>query len=198
MKPSEEKKPAENAGHENIIEENPLSPDVKNGLVSLKESEYRKLAEEAAGYKDKYLRLFAEFDNARKRHERERAELIKYAHEEVVVEFLGIVDDLDRCLAALNKNPDNGTSQGRAENRDVLLQGITMVARRMHELLKKYDVKPIDTVGKIFDPHSHEVLMQVDTTEHPDGTVVEEFQKGYTLGGRVVRTAKVKVAKNNT
>ena len=157
-------------------------------ILQVKADEYQKIVEEAATYKDKFVRLFAEFDNARKRHERERADLIKYAHEEVVVELLGIVDDLDRSLDAMKKE---------AGAQDTLVKGVEMVANRMHALLKEYDVKPIESVGKMFDPHSHEVLMQIDSDDHPNGTVVEEFQKGYTLGGRVVRTAKVKVVKNN-
>jgi len=195
MNPSDNNEQLENAGGDNGVEEGQKS-DAADNIISLKDSEFRRLTEEALGFKDKYLRLFAEFDNARKRHERERAELIKYAHEEVVVEFLGIVDDLDRCLDALKKNNSPSPKAGGAENLDVLLKGITMVANRMHELLKKYDVKPLEPVGKPFDPHCHEVLMQAESSEFPDGTVMEEFQKGYTLGGRVVRTAKVKVAKN--
>ena len=67
----------------------------------------------------------------------------------------------------------------------------------MRELLKSYDVKPVDSVGKKFDPNCHEAMMQAESPEHEDGTIIEEFQKGYWLGDRVVRTAKVKVAKNN-
>ena len=71
-----------------------------------------------------------------------------------------------------------------------------MVFDNMRELMKKYDVKPIASVGKAFDPNMHEPLLHEETAEVPDGQVMEEFQKGYTLAGRVVRTAKVKVAKN--
>ena len=173
---------------ENQMTNNNDESVVDEKILQVKADEYQKIVEEAAAYKDKFVRLFAEFDNARKRHERERAELIKYAHEEVIVELLGIVDDLDRSIEAVKK---------KVGADDPLVKGIDMVANRMHELLKKYDVKPMDVVGKVFDPHSHEVLMQIESVDHPDGTVVQEFQKGYTLGDRVVRTAKVKVAKNN-
>ena len=138
--------------------------------------------------KDKYVRLLAEFDNMRKRQERERGDLIKYAHEEIVVEFLDIYDDLERALTA---------SKSKLEQDEVLVKGIEMVVVNMRELLKRYDVAPMEPVGKAFDPHCHEPLMQAETNEFPDGIVMEEFQKGYTLAGRVVRTAKVKVAKNN-
>ncbi len=137
--------------------------------------------------KDKYIRLFAEFDNMRKRHERERSELIKYAHEEVIIEMLGFYEDFERCVAAAGEN-----SAGSM----VLLKGIEMVLKRMQELLKKYDVAEIDAMGKKFDHVYHEALIAVDSPETEDGAVLEVFQKGYTMGGRVVRTAKVKVSKH--
>ncbi len=155
--------------------------------IVIKEADYRKLAEEAASFKDKYVRVLAEFDNARKRHDRDRAELIKYAHEEVIIETLGIYEDLERSLESAKKFSDDKTT----------IKGLEMVVNKMRELLKKYDVKPVESVGKKFDPTCHEAMMQFETNEHEDGTIVEEFQKGYWLGSRIVRTAKVKVAKNN-
>ena len=143
---------------------------------------------ELAAQKDKYVRLLAEFENMRKRQERERSEIIKYAHEEIVVEFLGIYDDLERALSA---------SKSKLEQDEALVKGLEMVVNNMRELLKKYGVKPIESVGKPFNPNMHEPLLQAETNDFPDGHVMEEFQKGYTLAGRVVRTAKVKVAKNN-
>lgn len=137
--------------------------------------------------KDKYVRLLAEFDNMRKRHERERQELIKYAHEEVIVECLKLYDDLERSLNAFK------AKEGMDQN---LVKGLGMVFNNMKELMTKYDVKAIEAVGKPFDPQGQEVLMQQESTDFADGVVMEEFEKGYTLGGRVVRTAKVKVAKN--
>jgi molecular chaperone GrpE len=146
-----------------------------------------KAADEAAVHKDKYVRLLAEFDNMRKRHERERIELIKYAHEEVIIECLKLYDDLERSLAAFKAH------EGTDAN---LVKGLEMVYNNMKELMGKYEVKPIESKGKPFDPNSQEALMQQETTEFPDGIVIEELEKGYTLGGKVVRTAKVKVAKN--
>ena len=143
--------------------------------------------DEAALQKDKYVRLLAEFDNMRKRHEREQERLIKYAHEEVIVECLKLYDDLERSLAAFKSK----------EGTDVnLVKGLEMVFNNMKELMTKYEVKPIECVGKLFDHNTQEVLMQQETTEFPENVVMEELEKGYTLGGKVVRTAKVKVAKN--
>ena len=147
-----------------------------------------KAPDEGTLYKDKYVRLLAEFDNMRKRHERERrSDLIKYAHEEVIVECLKLYDDLERSLSAFKSK----------EGTDVnLVKGLEMVYNNMKEMMGRYEVKPIESKGKPFDPNTQEVLMQQETLEFPDGIVMEELEKGYTLGGRVVRTAKVKVAKN--
>lgn len=169
--------------NENITAENAA---VDKDIV-LKESEFKKLTDDVTAFKDKYVRILAEFDNARKRNERERMELIKYAHEEVIIESLGVYEDLERSLEAAKKF-----------SADVnIIKGLELVVGKMRDLLKKYDVRPVDSVGKTFDPSYHEALMQIESVDHQDGVIVEEFQKGYLLGDRVVRTAKVKVAKNN-
>ena len=137
-------------------------------------------------YKDKYVRLFAEFDNFRKRMEREKQEFAKYANGEVLSQFLSILDDLERSVEA---------AKTKHEDYDAFLKGIEMVMAHVYEMLKKNQVKPIETKGKMFDPHFHEVLMQEETDKFKEGTVIDEFQKGYLLDGRVIRTSKVKVAK---
>jgi molecular chaperone GrpE len=153
--------------------------------VTLKESEYKKLLQEISSYKDKYVRLAAEFDNARKRMEREKAEFVKYAHEGLIVEFLSILDDLERSVEA---------AKAQHEDYTAFLKGIELVMAHVYEMLRKSHVKPIEAVGKMFDPHCHEALMQVESEDAKEGAVLEEFQKGYLLGERVIRTAKVKVA----
>ena len=154
--------------------------------VSVKESDYQKLLADLAEYKDKYLRLYAEFDNARKRMERERLEFVKYANEGLLSEFLNILDDLERSMEA---------AKARHEDYAAFVKGIEMVMAHIYEMLKRNHVKPLESVGKEFDPHAHEVLMLSETEGAEEGTVLEEFQKGYLLGDRVIRTAKVKVAK---
>lgn len=160
------------------------SKGASDGTVSLKESEYHKLVKEAAEYKDRYLRLGAEFDNARKRFERDKAEFAKYAGEGLIIEFLNILDDLERSVEAASQ---------KHQNYEAFLKGIEMVMAHIHDMLKRQGVKPIEAVGKKFDPHCHEILMQ-EPAEAEEGTVLQELQKGYRLGDRVVRTAKVKVA----
>ena len=150
-------------------------------------AELDKLQQELGEARDKHIRLFAEFENMRKRHERERQQLIKYAHEEVIIEFLGFFEDFERTIEAAKASPNDGTA---------IVKGVEMVMKRMQELLKKYDVKTIDPLGQKFDHNLHEALMVVESDKEEDGTIVGVFQKGYMLGDRVVKTAKVKVARS--
>ncbi len=155
-------------------------------IVTLKESEYKKLLHELEEYKDKNLRIYADFENVRKRMEREKQDFIKFANEGIIIEFLDILDNFERVLEAAKKAGDNKTE---------LLKGIEMVIANIKKLLDRHDVRPIESVGRKFDPHCQEILMQVEADGEEEGIVLEEFQKGYYLGDRVVRTAKVKVAK---
>ncbi|HBR14454.1 MAG TPA: nucleotide exchange factor GrpE [Candidatus Omnitrophica bacterium] len=155
-------------------------------MIKIKESDYKKLNEEAVQYKDRYVRLYAEFENARKRMEREKIEFMKYANEELIIEFLAILDNLERSIEA---------AKTKHQDYEAFLKGVEMVMTHIHEMLKKNGVRPIEAKGKMFDPHCHEVLMQEETDLFEDGIVMEEFQKGYYLGDKVVRTVKAKVAK---
>lgn len=177
-----------NSGQENLPENETLEP-VEDKMIKIKESEHKRLIEEAAKYKDQYIRLYAEFDNARKRMDRDKLEFIKYANESLIVEFLEILDNLQRSVdAAKEKHQDY----------DAFLKGIEMVMGHILKMLESNGVKPIDTKGKMFDPHCHEVLMMEESDNHDEGAILEEFQKGYLLQEKVVRTAKVKLAKQRS
>lgn len=166
----------------------PGKNEIKESLL-VDKAEYDQLKADAAkGAEswDKMLRQQADFDNIRKRLERERLEFQKYAHEEIVVELLEILDDLERTVEAAEKGQ---------ENFDAFLKGIEMILAHLYELLKRKGVTPIQAKGKKFDPHEHEALMQSETSEHEDQEVIEELQKGYKINDRIVRTSKVRVAK---
>jgi len=174
-----------------LSEENSASADeIKEPAVdqdiTIKESEYNRLIQEAAEHKDKFIRAFADLENARKRLEREKNEFIKYANEGLLVDFLNVLDNLELSVKAARE---------RHEDYQAFLKGVEMVMAQVYDMLKKNGVRSIEAVGKKFDPYAHEILMQEETDSFEDGIVMEEFQKGYYLGGRVVRTAKVKVAK---
>lgn len=157
--------------------------------VSLKESEYLNLKEEAdraKEYQDKILRLQADFENTRKRLEREKQDFVKFANEGIILELLNILDDLERAVNLAESKHEDLTS---------FLKGVEMILAHLYEMLKENGVKPIEAKGKIFDPHCHEALMQVEDKDLPENTVAEELQKGYLLNDRVIRTTKVKVSK---
>ena len=157
-------------------------------VISIKESEYAKLEEQAkkaAEYWDKLLRLQADFDNTRKRLEREKQDFVKFANEGIIVELLNILDDLERTIEL---------AQTGGQDLTMFLKGLEMILAHLYDMLKEYGVKPIEAQGKLFDPHYHEALMQTEDKEVPEHTIVEELQKGYLLNDRVIRTAKVKVS----
>jgi molecular chaperone GrpE len=131
---------------------------------------------------DRLLRLAADFDNYKKRALRERHEYVAFANERLVKELLPILDDLDRALQAASEHEEAQ-----------LEEGVRLVHRSLEQLLQREGVREIDTSGQ-FDPHVHEALLAQPVEDADSGTVVDVVQKGYTLGDRVVRPARVIVA----
>jgi len=167
------------------------APAKEEKTVSLPESEYLKLkkeAGEAKEYWDRLLRLQADFDNTRKRLEKEKQDFVKFANEGIILELLNILDDLERTVEL---------AQSKHQDLPVFLKGVEMILAHLYEMLKEYGVKPIEAQGKLFDPHYHEALMQAEDIDVPEHTVIEELQKGYLLNDRIIRTAKVKVSKKS-
>jgi molecular chaperone GrpE len=164
--------------------------EVSTDAVELKESQAHvedalvKLQEEVALVQDRYLRLGAEFENFKKRSERERLTSLRFANESLLGELLPVVDHLEAALTA--------ASNHSAEN---LVSGVQMVLRQFKDILAKAGLKEVDSLGIPFNPNLHEALAERETHEHEAGVVVEEFQKGYTLHDRLVRPARVVVSK---
>jgi molecular chaperone GrpE len=131
--------------------------------------------------KELLLRRQAEFDNFRKRTERERSEYLQYAGMEAVRELLPVLDDFERALKA---------ESGNAE----YAKGVEMIYNRMYEALKKLGLEPIETAGAQFDPHLHQAIERVETSDAPDNAVLGEFQRGYHYKGKLLRPSMVKVA----
>lgn len=140
-------------------------------------------AQERDAYRDQLLRLRAEFDNFRKRMERERLQLFARATEEAVRDILPIVDDLERALAA-----DTGDVSGSFH------QGIEMIYRQMLEMLRRRGLEPIDAIGQDFDPNIHEAVAYEPAEGRREGEIIGELRRGYRLGDRLVRPAMVRVA----
>ncbi|MDD5167123.1 MAG: nucleotide exchange factor GrpE [Candidatus Omnitrophica bacterium] len=160
-------------------------------IVTLTEEEYLSLKEDAdklKGEQDKCLRLQAEFENTRKRLEREKQDFVRFANEGIIVELLNVLDDLERTVEL---------AESKHQDMPAFLKGVEMILSHLYDMLKEYGVKPIEAEGKIFDPHYHEALMQIENKDLAEHTVVEELQKGYLLNDRVIRTSKVKVSKKS-
>ncbi|OFW06028.1 MAG: nucleotide exchange factor GrpE [Acidobacteria bacterium RIFCSPLOWO2_02_FULL_68_18] len=142
------------------------------------------LERERDALQDRLLRLAAEFDNYRKRVDRDRRDQAEAAMAAALEDLLPIVDDLDRALETPSGN-----------DMEVYRRGVELIHRQMTDLLRKRGVTPIEAVGADFDPRFHQAVMREVSAEHRDGEVMEELRRGYMLGGRLLRPAMVKVAR---
>ena len=156
--------------------------------IVLSKEEYEHLSSEARRAKElqeKCLRIQADFDNARKRLEREKEDFIKFAQFNIIQDFLSVLDDFERAFASAKETKDI----------DKLIEGLEMIGKDIYSLLNKYGVEEIEAEGKIFNPEFHEALMQEETNDVPENTVISVLQKGYKLHNKVLRPARVKVSK---
>lgn len=142
---------------------------------------------EAQESHDRMLRYAAEMDNLKKRWERERADLLQYGNENLLKELLPVLDNLERAL-------DHGR-QGGADA--PLLEGLDLVYQGFLKALHRFAVTPIDSIGQPFDPAFHHAVMEEETPDAPDQTIVKELQKGYLLQNRLLRPAMVVVARQS-
>jgi molecular chaperone GrpE len=145
------------------------------------QKELEQMAGEKAELQDRVLRGQAEFQNFKKRTEKERGELYEYASMEAVRALLPVLDDFERSLKV-----ESGDS--------VYVKGIELIYQRFYDGLKKLGLEPILSTGQAFDPHIHHAVDMVETSDAPADTVLEEFQRGYNFKGRMLRAAMVKVA----
>jgi molecular chaperone GrpE len=136
-------------------------------------------------YYDRLLRKTAEFDNFRKRTERERQMLADTAAADLLQDLLPLVDDLERALK----------TEAGSEGAEAYRRGVELIHRQLSELLRKRGVRPIETEGGAFDPHFHQAVAYEPSGEHQEGEIIEEFRRGYLLGDRLLRPSMVKVAK---
>jgi molecular chaperone GrpE len=155
--------------------------DASSSTSSNGGSEVEKLREEIADLRDRSMRTLADFDNFRKRSERERQDLRKYALIEPIREFLTVMDNLDLALSA----------GGSAED---LKRGVEMIHRQMQDLLRRFGVQEVKAVGEAFDPQIHEGVSREENADVKTPTVAAELRRGYTLHDRLLRPAMVKVA----
>lgn len=145
---------------------------------------YAELARQAEDSQQRLLRAQADFDNFRRRTQKEKEELAQYASSKLLTQLLPIVDNFERALTAASGSGDS----------ESLAKGVDMIFRQLQGVLEQEGLKSMDTVGQPFNPEFHQAVMQVESDEHEEGTVVEELQKGYTLKDKVLRPAMVKVS----
>lgn len=154
----------------------PVAPDLEQQLAEAKA--------QAAEYLDQWRRTAADLSNYRKRTEREREELTRFSNATLLSRLLPVLDDFDRAMTALPADLRHLT----------WVDGITLIERKLRLIAESEGLKPIEAVGKPFDPERHEAVIREETDAYPDGQVIAELQRGYELHGRVLRPALVKVA----
>ena len=176
------------------IQEAAVCQDILTGLQDAGDSEMTVEAltqqlqvkeKEAAENQDKYLRAVAELENYKKRAVRDRADSLKYGQESLIKDILPLVDNLDRAMAHACKSNDF----------EAFKEGLRLVQNQLNGCLEKQGVERIEAAGRDFDPNVHEAMLQVESPDHVHNQVVQEFEKGYLLNGRLLRPSKVSVCR---
>ena len=181
---------------EEILEPELLEPELEKEEEPVEEEEVKKLTpleqlqedvrlkdEELLKQKDTFLREKAELENFKKRLTKEKEDFVQFANERLLKELVQIEDNLERAMSAPNATLES------------LKEGIEMIQKQFATFLKNQKVESIEALGKPFDPNLHEVLNQQESDEHEENTVILEYSKGYTLNGRILRSAKVVISK---
>jgi molecular chaperone GrpE len=145
-----------------------------------------KKAKEASAAQDKYLRTYADFENYRKRMQRDLADYRKYANEQLALELLAVVDSMGLAIKHAAESGESNVG---------LLQGVELVYKQLRDALDKFGVKPFAAAGEPFDPAKHDAMLQVETDEVPENTVVQVLLDGFLYHDKVLRHAKVGVSK---
>jgi len=164
-----------------VSEDENLPVETAEGQIAALTAERDQLAAAKADLEDRMLRARAEFDNARRRGERERSEFLQFAAMDLIKELLPVVDDFERALKVETADRDYA-------------KGIELIYQRLIETLKKIGLEPIDTTGQRFDPNLHQAVDRVETEEADDMAILSEYQRGYNFKGKLLRPAMVKVA----
>lgn len=171
-------KPSAVSPDENPSAESAQTPDSELTAVT---AERDRLAAEKSELEDRLRRAWAEFENARRRAERDRSEFVQFAAADVVRGMLPILDDLERALKTETADKDYA-------------KGVELIYGRMFEALKRQGLEPIETAGQKFDPNRHEAVLREQTEEADDQAILDELQRGYNFKGKLLRPAWVKVA----
>ena len=182
-----EEKPAEKVA--NLQEEDSYKAPTEENSCDHSEKLEGEQQEQEEDYKEKYYYLAAEMENMRKRFTREREEFVKYGNEKILRGLIEVVDNLDRTLDSLAEDKDEKIAS--------IVVGIKMVHKQFLDVLQQNGLKTVETEGQIFDPNYHEAMGQQKMEEKQNQEIISVYQKGYILNGRLLRAAKVMIAKND-
>ena len=174
----EDIRPGEESAPKEPIAEEAAGPSLEEELAASRD--------EAKKNWDLYLRERADLENFRKRAQRDKEDLARFANEKFLREILPVLDNLERALE--HARQDQGGGEG-------LLEGVEMTLNQFHRILEKFGATPFESVGTVFDPSRHEAIGHLESKEHAPNTVSQELQKGYLLNERLLRPAMVMVAK---
>jgi molecular chaperone GrpE len=182
----EMKKGKSETPREEIEKEEAKEPEHEPKPVTVSDIELEQLKQEAGDYKHKYLHLLADAENTRKRLQKDRDEIIQYTIRNIILDFLHPIDHMENALKY---------TEDSSEEVKHWATGFQMILNQFRDVLANNGVRSFDSRGKEFDPHLHEAIEMIATTEFPPGIVVEENVRGYMAGDRTLRPARVKVAK---
>jgi molecular chaperone GrpE len=143
---------------------------------------------EAADYKDKYLRAHADFENSKKRLEKDKMNAVSYANESFAKDILAVMDSFENALASMEESEES------SEVLEKMKEGVTLTHEQLKKILEKNHIKEVTCEGE-FDPEVHQAIMQVESDAHETGDIVQVMQKGYTIKDRVLRPAMVSTCK---
>lgn len=156
----------------------------KKGPVTLLREIFKEKDIQNKELKDKYMRALAELDNYRKRMEKEMEESRRFAKVDFFIQILPVLENIDRAI--------NGAGESVAK--DSFFQGMEIICRQFKETLRSMGLTEFSALGQLFDPSQHEAIGKLECTDKPENTIVEEISKGYVVGGKVIRPARVIVA----
>ncbi|HJU10753.1 MAG TPA: nucleotide exchange factor GrpE [Candidatus Binataceae bacterium] len=193
----------DNPARENVSPDGPADKDIEltpdqevkpehaeapNSMIEKLQAQIAEKDKELAELKDRYLRALADGENARKRIRQQSEDSVRLQRENLLRELLPVVDNLERAVDAAR-----GGGNGKP-----IVEGVEMVLRSMLDFLKTHGVTQLTSVGQPFDPQRHEAVDQIESSQHPPNTIVNEFHRGYQIGDRLLRPARVAVAKGTS
>ena len=183
-----EMEPEETTDKDRVAEKSSSEEEKKDAIgepLKKIQAELETAKQETKETYDRFLRISAEFENYKKRSAREMDDCRKYSNQSLIKEMLAVVDNLERAL---------NSSNGNSSIDKCMADGVILTLKEILKVFEKFNVKPIESIGQSFDPNFHQAMMQEETDDYPENTVITELQKGYMIHDRLLRPSMVVVA----